>query len=162
MKFEIPLPLQQEHEALHDDLRRATEAAGEVGAAAKAVALLMHPHFIKEDRFALPPLGLLAALARGEFRTEMADVLVLTDQLEAELPEMLAEHRAIVEALERLRDAAQQAGLNDIVEFAHTLMQHARTEEEVMYPAAVLVGRMVRARLGAQALQPGSALTSPA
>jgi hypothetical protein len=27
-------------------------------------------------------------------------------------------------------------------------MDHARTEEEVMYPAAVLVGRYVRLRLG--------------
>jgi len=147
MKFEIPLPLRQEHEALHEQLRQAAQAGGEVGESAKTLAALMHPHFVKEDRIALPPLGLLVALARSEARPEMAGVLELTDQLEAELPAMLAEHRTIVEALQKLRDAAKRAGRTEIVEFAQALMQHARTEEEVMYPAAVLVGQVVRQRL---------------
>ncbi len=147
MNFQIPIPLQQEHEALHAHLRAATEAGGEVGEAARTVARLMHPHFVKEDSIALPPLGLLAALARGEVTSEMTQVLALTDRLEAELPAMLAEHRAIVDALAKLSDAAQRAGRSDIVEFAHDLTQHARTEEEVMYPAAVLVGQVVRQRL---------------
>ena len=111
-------------------------------------ARLMHPHFVKEDEIALPPLGLLVALARGEKSDEMAEVLKLTDQLEAELPQMLAEHRTIVEALTKLRDAAERAGRSEIVAFAEALVEHARTEEEVMYPAAVLVGQVVRQRLG--------------
>jgi len=64
---------------------------------------------------------------------------------------MLAEHRGILEALNRLRDAAARAGRSDIVAFAETLTEHAQTEEEVMYPAAVLVGQTVRQRLGARA-----------
>jgi hemerythrin-like domain-containing protein len=144
MKFEIPIPLQQEHEALHAELRRATEAGGDVGEAARTLARLMHPHFVKEDQVALPPLGLLQALARGESDAAFDDVLALTDRLEAELPAMLEEHRAIVAALQRLQAAAERAGRDDIVAFAHQLMQHARTEEEVMYPAARLVGRHVR------------------
>jgi hypothetical protein len=151
MNFQIPIPLQQEHEALHEQLRAATQAGGEVGEAGKTVAQLMHPHFVKEDSIALPPLGLLAALARGEVTPEMAQVLVLTDQLEAELPAMLAEHGAIVQALGVLSDAARRAGRSDIVEFAEALTQHARTEEEVLYPAAVLVGQVVRQRLGQHA-----------
>lgn len=35
MKFTIPQPLQHEHEALHERLRQATQAGGEVGEAAK-------------------------------------------------------------------------------------------------------------------------------
>ena len=147
MKFKIPLPLQQEHEALHERLRLATQAGGEVGEAARTLAQLMHPHFIKEDQFALPPLGLLAALTRGEWNAEMAEVLTLTDQLEAELPQMLAEHQGIVAALKTLRDAAARTGHSDIVAFAEALTEHARVEEEVMYPAAVLVGQVVRQRL---------------
>ena len=148
MKFTVPTTLQQEHEALHDELRRATQAGGEIGEAAKILAGLMHPHFVKEDQIALPPLGLLAALARGEWNAEMAEVLTLTDQLEAELPQMLAEHQGIVAALNTLRDAAARTGRSDIVAFAEALTEHARTEEEVMYPAAVLVGQLVRQRLG--------------
>ena len=148
MKFTIPLPLQHEHEGLHKRLRQATQAGGDVGEAAKTLARLMHPHFLKEDEIALPPLGLLAALARGEWSAEMAEVLTLTDRLEAELPQMLTEHRRIVEALDELRDAAARAGRSDIVAFAEALVEHAHTEEQVMYPAAVLVGQAVRQRLG--------------
>lgn len=148
MKFTIPSPLQQEHEALHDELRRATQGGGEVGEAAIALASLMHPHFVKEDQFELPPLGLLGALACGECPDGMAEVLVMTDRLGAELPAMPKEHKAIVAALRRLQEVAERAGHNDIVTFAHQLAQHARTEEEVMYPAAVLVGHHVRLLLG--------------
>ena len=148
MTYEIPLPLRQEHEQLHAELRRLTQAEGDVGEAARHLARLMHPHFVKEDEIALPPLGLLVALARGETTAEMAEVLKLTDRLEAELPQMLAEHRTIVEALDKLREAAERAGRSDIVAFAEALVEHARTEEEVMYPAALLVGQVVRQRLG--------------
>ena len=151
MKFTIPQPLQHEHEVLHDRLRQATQAGGEVGEAAKMLARLMHPHFVKEDQIALPPLGLLAALARGEWTAEMAEVLTLTDQLEAELPLMLAEHQTIVAALNVLREAAARAGRTEIVAFAEELVEHARTEEEVMYPAAVLVGQVVRERVSQRA-----------
>ncbi|HEU0203812.1 MAG TPA: hemerythrin domain-containing protein [Burkholderiaceae bacterium] len=147
MKYPIPQPLQQEHEALHAELRNATQAGGAVGDVAQALAKLMHPHFVKEDEFALPPLGLLQPITQGPVTAEMADVLKLTDRLAAELPTMLAEHKTIVAALERLIDEAKRAERSDIVQFAHKLMLHAQTEEQVMYPAALLVGRFVRQRL---------------
>jgi hypothetical protein len=147
MNFPIPEPLQQEHEALHAELRNATQAGGAVGEAAKALARLMHPHFVKEDEFALPPLALLQPLAQGAVTAGMADVLKLTDRLATELPAMLAEHKTIVAALELLVDEARRAGRGDIVEFAQKLMLHAQTEEQVMYPAALLVGRFVQQRL---------------
>lgn len=118
-----------------------------MGEAARQLARLMHPHFVKEDEIALPPLGLLPALTRGEPTPAMAAALDLTDRLETELPAMLAEHKAIVGALTRLQQAALRAERDDIVRFAQTLIQHARTEEAVMYPAALLVGRYLRARL---------------
>ena len=37
MKFTSPQPLQHEHEALHEELRLATQADGEVGEAAKTL-----------------------------------------------------------------------------------------------------------------------------
>lgn len=147
MPLTIPSSLQREHEALHKRLSQATQVGGEVGEAAQALAHLMHPHFVRENQIALPPLGLLAALARGEASAEMAQVLDMTDRLEAELPQMLQEHQAIVSALGRLREAAGRAGQAGIVAFADALAEHARTEEEVMYPAALLVGQVVRQRL---------------
>src|SRR5512139_2838117 len=106
MEFQIPPSLKAEHEELHGELARATKAGGRTGEAAKAVAKLMHPHFVKEEEYALPPLGLLAALSSGKIEGDMAEVLKMTDKLEGELPHMIAEHKEITIALERLVAAA--------------------------------------------------------
>jgi hypothetical protein len=148
MKFEIPQSLKSEHEELHSTLVRATKEPGLTGTAAKAVAALLHPHFIKEEEFALPPLGLLAALARGECSAEIRAVLALTEKLKAELPKMLAEHQAIVVALDKLEGAAGKEDRSEYVEFARKLKLHAQTEEEVSYPTAILIGQYVKLKTG--------------
>jgi hypothetical protein len=51
--FEIPSALKAEHQELHGELVRATKAGGRTGEAAKAVAKLMHPHFVKEEEYCL-------------------------------------------------------------------------------------------------------------
>jgi hemerythrin HHE cation binding domain-containing protein len=145
----IPESLKWEHEELHAELARATKAGGKTGAAAKAVAGVLHNHFLKEEEFALPPIGLLAALARGEIEDEMRDVLVMTEQLKAELPEMLREHQAVVTALAELTAAAKKEKLAEHARFAKKLMVHAQTEEEVLYPAAILIGEYLKLRLKA-------------
>lgn len=149
MRFEIPKPLQVEHEELHARLVKATKAPGAVGEAAREVARLLHPHFVREEEFALPPLALLAPLARGDVTDEMAEVLPMTRRLKAELPTMLAEHKQIVGALDELRAAARAAGLAEYERFAEALVLHAQTEEQVMYPAAILVGELVARSLKA-------------
>jgi hypothetical protein len=147
MKFEIPKPLRAEHEELHARLVKATREPGAVGEAAREVARLLHPHFVAEEDFALPPLALLPALAGGAVRPEMAEVLPMTRRLKAELPKMLAEHKQIVGALEKLRAAAHGAGRAEYENFADALVLHAQTEEQVLYPAAILVGEHVERSL---------------
>jgi hypothetical protein len=144
MEFKIPEPLKIEHDALHAELARATKEAGEIGQAARKVAEMLHPHFVKEEEYALPPLGLLGAIAQGQFSAEMNSVLGLTDRLKRELPEMLAEHQGIVAALETLSSSARKHNRQEYARFAEKLMLHARTEEEVLYPAAILIGEYVR------------------
>ncbi|HET7366094.1 MAG TPA: hemerythrin domain-containing protein [Burkholderiales bacterium] len=140
MKFEIPAPLREEHDELHAELEEATRAPGAVGEAAREVARLMHPHFMREEEFALPPLGLLAGVVRGARRAEMREAIAMARRLKAELPAMFAEHRQIVAALAKLRAAARDARLPQYERFAHALVRHAETEELVLYPAAVLLG----------------------
>ena len=148
MEFIIPEPLKREHEELHEVLRKATKESGATGDAAKALAKLMHPHFVKEDAYALPPLGLLPQIAQGTVTPDMAEVLKLTDKLKQDLDEMLAEHKTIVAALNALADAARREKKPEYVAFAEKLTAHAQTEELVMYPAALLVGAYVRQKLG--------------
>lgn len=148
MEFSIPEPLKAEHEELHAELARARDTGGRTGEAAKAVAVILHPHFLREEEIAMPPLALLTALAEGKLTSEMSEVLVMTDQLEAELPQMLEQHKDIVTALERLSRMAEEEDKPEVARFAKKLILHARTEEQVLYPAAVLVGRYLKLKLG--------------
>lgn len=146
--IEIPESMRVEHGEIHAALERATRAPGRVGEAARALAEVLHPHFVREEQIALPPLGLLAPLARGEFTKSMLDVLPMTDSLRAELPRMLEEHEAIRAATMRLADVARAERNAAVVQLAEQLALHAKSEEELFYPAAVLVGDVVRSRAG--------------
>ena len=145
----IPASMREEHDEIHKALERATMASGNVGAAARALAKVLHPHFEREEQIALPPLGLLAPLARGEFTSAMLDVLPMTDSLRSELPRMLQEHAAIHAATAKLGEVARAERNTAVVKLAEQLALHAQSEEELFYPAAVLVGDIVRARSAA-------------
>ena len=145
----IPGSMRAEHEEIHKALERATQAPGRVGEAARAVAKVLQPHFEREEQIALPPLALLAPLARGEFSREMLEVLPMTDSLRSELPAMLKEHTVIRTATARLAKVAREERDAPATRLAERLALHAQSEEQLFYPAAVLVGEIVRARSGA-------------
>jgi len=109
--------------------------------------LLLDPHFQREDQIALPPLGLLGPLAAGETPAGMEEALVMSDALRKELPRMLDEHKRIRAATDKLRAIAREEKASVHEQFAEALALHARTEEEVLYPAAILVGDVIRARM---------------
>ena len=148
MAFKIPKPLQVEHEELHEQLAELTQLPGRIGEAAKTVAKILHPHFVKEEAYALPPLGALALLAAGNVTPDVADVLSMTERLKVELPQMLEEHKAIVAALKHLSEVATQENQPEYARFAEQLMRHAQAEEEVFYPAAILIGEYVKLKQG--------------
>jgi hypothetical protein len=149
----IPDSLRLEHEQLHARLAEATRLPGRTGEAARRVARIMHPHFLREDEYAIPPLGLLARLAKGGATPDMAEVLPLVARLKDELPLMIEEHRAIAGALIELGNVASGEGQREWAEFADELRHHAQMEEEVLYPAAILVGDHVRSQLQPQGVR---------
>jgi hypothetical protein len=146
--LQIPESIEREHAAIHSALVQATKAPGRVGAAARALAEVLHPHFVREEEIALPPLGLIAPLATGQPLAEavLEEAESMSNTLRAELPKMLEEHVRIRAAVAALREAAQVEGASAEVELAEDLALHASTEEQVLYPAAILVGDTIRAR----------------
>lgn len=147
MVFNVPVTLNEEHEELHNELARITEAGGAIGEAAKKVAVIMHPHFVKEEEYAMPPLGLLEPLSRGEIKEEMRDILLVTDKLKSMLPQMLSEHQDIVEALINLTNLSIKEDRMEIAFIAKKLISHVKNEEEVLYPAAILVGEYLKLKM---------------
>jgi hypothetical protein len=73
----------------------------------------------------------------------------MTDALRAELPRMLEEHKAIHAATARLAEAAHSKSNAEAAELAVALAVHAEAEEQLFYPAAMLVGEIVRTRAAA-------------
>ncbi len=137
-----------EHGDLRETLWRAEKAGGHTGEAAVAVMKVLFPHMFMEERYAVPPLKLLPLLARGEVTPDMRSILPKVDRLKAEMPRMLEDHRLIVLALRDLLRAATEEKHPEYVQIASKIIAHAENEEEVLYPAAILVGEYVRLRLG--------------
>jgi hypothetical protein len=147
-KGELPQVLTMEHEAIQEELARATRIGGKTGQAAWDVTRVLFPHVYREESFAIPPLLLLPRLARGEFDPDMENMLQKTEIMKSEFPRMLEEHKIIVTALQRLLQVATSEGQTGYARLAQKLILHAQTEEEILYPASILVGEFLKLKLG--------------
>jgi len=77
----------------------------------------------------------------------MKSVLIMTDRLKADQSHMVEEHKQIVAALDNLIDIANKENKTQVVQFAEKLKLHAQTEEQVLYPTAILIGEYLKLKL---------------
>jgi len=145
--FRVPESLEAEHELIRRELARAVAEGGRTGTAAEALVAVLRPHVVKEEDFALPALGLLQHLVAGRVSPVMRGVIVMTDRLKAQYEHMLADHQGIVTAVDALAAAATEDGKLDYAGFAEKLLRHIKTEEQVLYPAAILIGEYLKLKL---------------
>ena len=146
--FKVPEALQREHDLMQHRLDRAVKEGGRTGEAAVAVVEALRPHVAKEEDFGLPALGLLQHLVAGRVSPTMRGVTVMTDRLKVEYEQMLADHEAIAAAIRKLADAAREEGKLEYVGICEQLARYLQTEEQVLYPAAILIGEYLRLKLG--------------
>ncbi len=149
MSEAVPQSLKAGHEALRATLKRAMKEPGRVGEAGRKLAAILDGHFLREEKFVLPLLGLLPALAKGQPGAPAGGVARLLDQLRAEVGQMIEEHRQISQAVHELAQAAEAEGKSEYVGFAEELILHAHVEEDVLYPAAVVAGEYLKKMRGA-------------
>jgi hypothetical protein len=145
---DVPEALEIEHTHLRGELHKALAAGGKTGQAAERVLKVLRPHILLEEEFAIPPLTLLPRLARDIVTPDMRRYMKLAETLKAELPRMLDEHGLIVAALKGLMQAAQDEGYTGYADVAQKMILHAQAEEEIFYPASILVGEYLRWKLG--------------
>lgn len=138
-----PSSIREEHKQLHHELDLAIASGGTTGARAKAVADVLLPHFKAEEAYAMPPLGLLEAIARNQSLSaeQVHQAIKMADELRAHYEQMISEHQQIHTALEALAAAAREEHKAEPLAFAQALMLHAQNEEQVLYPATLLVGK---------------------
>ena len=148
MELKVPQSIQTEHAELHGELAGALKAGGRTAECARLVMKVVQPHMAREEEYVAPALALLAAAAENRLTDDMAVHLPRIALLRGELPRMLREHAAMVETLRELMKAATEEKHAGIARVAQRLVAHAQEEEEILYPAALLVGEALKQRFG--------------
>lgn len=141
MKPEIPESIKTEHENLKTDFKNVIASGGKVTQKAKILADILYPHFLKEEETLLPQLGLLLMLAGGKWDIESEEILLTADKLQTEFHELQKEHEKVLKALQDLKIAAKKENNFYAEKFVYDLTLHAQIEEQVLYPAVLLIGR---------------------
>jgi hypothetical protein len=149
--FPIPLSLLEEHAELHTGLETAARLPGETGAAARKVLAVITPHFQDEQRRVYPLLRVLPLLGNGHVEPWMADLLPVADRLPAELDAYRRAHLTIDGVLDELHTAAWRENHQEYAFLADRIRRHEQMEQEICYPAALLVGECLRQRFPAHA-----------
>ncbi|MFZ1806300.1 MAG: hemerythrin domain-containing protein [Cyclobacteriaceae bacterium] len=146
-KPDVPSSIRVEHESLLDQINAITLFQDSTGFVATEIEELMQHHFAEEEDFVLPPLGLLPLLASGKIPEQSKEVIQLAEKLKSQLTHMTLEHQMINALMAQLKEVATQENHPEVIDFESTVHKHAVTEEEVYFPAAILVGEYLKLKL---------------
>ncbi len=142
--FPIPMSLVQEHAEINTALNAAANLPGETGAAARRVLRLVAPHMKDEQREVFPLLYVLPMLGEHGVEPWMADLVPVANGLRDHINHMRAAHDPIRSALDELNIVAWREGHEEYAFLALHVRQHIQVEEEILYPAALVVGDFLR------------------
>lgn len=144
MRPKTPKPIKSGHENLCAELRTIIALGGKIGERAKSLEDVMYSHFEKEEKFALPPLGLLRSLSIGEWEIDSSEAIGMSEMLQSKLQELTTEHENIADALQKLKIVADEENNHTAKQFVKDLLLHVETEDQVFYPATILVGNYLK------------------
>lgn len=144
MKTKVPKAIQHGHKNLQLELKSIIAEGGKIGEKAKILSDMMISHFEKEEKYALPPLGLLLTLSEGNWKIEKNEAIRMADTLQAKLSEMTKEHEYISKLLQNLKIAADEENNSQAKYFVKNLTLHVELEDQVLYPATILIGNYLK------------------
>ncbi len=131
--------------------------SGKTGVLGEELAKNLEPHLEREDKCALPLLGLLQTLATGKVTvTEARRASKLYSRLRRQYSSLSREHKELAKLIEQLKRVASEEGHLTAVRFAETLERHSQDEEELLYPAALLAGRIASGELSQDREKPST------
>jgi hypothetical protein len=142
-----PRSIKTEHEVILRGLAAYAAEGTSTAAAAQVVLDLMRPHIQKEEELVLPLLSLLPDVSEGNITADMTSAIAVADRLKAERGALFDTHAEIAAAVGELILVSEGANERELVDFAARIAVHAMGEVEVLEPAAVLVGEVLRQQL---------------
>jgi hypothetical protein len=139
-----PSSLEEEHKETHEKLEKIVSSSGDTANIAKQVQSILQPHFEKEEQLSIPVLGALQPYVNGTLtKGAKNQAIQLSQQFKQEYPTMLEEHKQIVDALDNLENTAMKENRQDVISFIADLKNHAMNEEQVTYPATIVIGELL-------------------
>ncbi len=148
-----PNSLKEEHMEIMGSLRSSANFSDGTGRAVKELLKVLEPHFEKEEKVAMPVLGSLSELVSGEHVSNLREIADSQGALLQEYENMFQEHQILKQFIERAKAESKREGHEDVSDLLDALGHHARVEEEVLYPAALLAGTLAKCLLPNQTLQ---------
>ena len=139
-----PKSLEEEHEEIMQSLRQSANLPDGTGKAVKDLLKTLEPHFEKEEKVAMPVLGALTELVSGDKIANLREIAESQGALLQEYENMFQEHAALKKFIERAEAEARKEKHEEVAELLGALAHHARVEEEVLYPAALLAGTVAK------------------
>ena len=148
IKPEVPLVILEDHHYFLDKLEQVTSYQDSTGYTARELYEVMEYHFKEEEDYVLPPLGILPLLAKGELPENSKEIITLTEKFRENSDVMLAEHQMITHFLGEMMRAAERENHQELVGFDGELQKHAVLEEEILFPAVLLIGDYLKQKYG--------------
>ena len=143
--------MEKEHGEIWKLLMEVQRLSGKTGSLAEKISKDLKFHIDKEESLALPLLGILRDIVDEKLSNSTAKkASEIHRRFEKEYPGMLNGHKALYKILERLKKAGEEEGHLTAVRFVEAVEKHSREEEEVLYPAAILAGRIASQQVKAK------------
>jgi iron-sulfur cluster repair protein YtfE (RIC family) len=132
----VPGSLMKQHEYL---LSKAKSFSVNNDSIAKELYEVIEYHFSEEEQYLFPVLGILPELAAGNIPEKTDSIVAFAEKFKTNSAKLLAEHQMITKLIGEYR---LKSKLNDtaLIIFEKELLEHARFEEEIYFPAAVVIG----------------------
>lgn len=136
--------MEKEHKEIHEKLESLISSTGNTAAVAKEVQSVLQPHFEEEEKLSITVLGAFQSYVNGTLTEEARDQAIqLSQQFKQKYPTMLEEHKQIVSALSKLESTAISENRQDALSLISELRNHAMNEEQVTYPATIVIGELL-------------------
>lgn len=145
-----PPSLKEEHKEIMGSLREFAINPDRTGRAIAELLDVLEPHFEKEEKLAMPVLGSISELVSGDRVTDLREIAESQVALLKEYDKMFDEHSEVRKFIVRAEKIAREEKHEEVVDLLEGLAHHARVEEEVLYPAALLVGTVAKCLMPSQ------------
>ena len=147
-KLQMPEAITLEHEILRAELIRWAREPGRIGKAAERVLRLCDTHFARDEDNLFRAFGMLHDIASDRAWPDVAAVAKIVAQFGTLHGAMHGQHQTINAAIENLLQQGRNEEIRELADLASMLRQHEKTEDDVVYPTVLEIGRSVQAGMG--------------